>query len=58
MKDAVGYLMDVMLAPSYEAAICSTEIFSFETVLQVLNKSCGSGQVCCQSQALYRFVVV
>jgi len=58
MKDAVDYRMAITLAPSYEAAICSTEIFYFESVLQVLKKSCDSAQVGCQSQALYRFVVV
>ena len=58
MKEAVDCRMDITLAPSYEAAICSIEIFSFEALLQVLNKSCDSAQVFCQSQALYRLVVV
>jgi hypothetical protein len=58
MKVAVDYRMDITLITSYEAAICSIEIFSFETVLQLLQTSCDSAQVCCQSQALYRFAVV
>jgi hypothetical protein len=52
------------LPPSYEAAICSTEILCFETVLKVIKKSYDYAHVCtalitgCQSHALYRFAVM